>query len=85
MDRGIDTGPIEMVRRVPIQPTDSVERLRKRFEPVMIPLMLEGIRAVRDATLELREQAATEGRQYFALHPSLYAKVRERLRQIAGA
>jgi len=81
MDRGIDTGPIAITRRVPIRRGDDVERLRKRFEPVMVELMMEGVRALRDARLPLREQTEAEGRQYFVMHPRLYDVVRERLRR----
>ena len=34
-----------MTRRVPIRPRESVERLRKRFEPTLVEPMMEGIRA----------------------------------------
>jgi len=79
MAEGIDTGPIALVRRVPVRAGDTMERLRRRYEPVMADIMLDGIRAVRDGTLELRPQAEHEGRQYFSLHPRLYAAARGRL------
>ncbi len=79
MDRGIDTGPIVKVERVPIHAGDRMERLRKRFEPVMVSILMEGIRLVRDGALEPRPQAEADGRQYFVMHPRLYAEARRRL------
>jgi methionyl-tRNA formyltransferase len=83
MDRGIDTGPIARIGRIPIQQGDHMERLRKRFEPMMVSLLLEGIRGVRDDSLELRPQTEQEGRQYYVMHPRLYAETRRRLAAIS--
>ncbi len=85
MAAGIDTGPILRFDRVPIRPGDGLERLRKRFEPVMADAMLEGIRAVRDDRLEPRPQAADEGRQYFVMHPRLVEAARRALAKLAAA
>jgi methionyl-tRNA formyltransferase len=82
---GIDTGPILSVRQVPIEPGDTRQRLRKRFEPVMVDLVLEGVRGIRDGTLEPREQRAEDGRQYFVMHPRFYAAARRELARVAGS
>lgn len=79
MDRGIDTGPIALVRRLQIRPADSVERLRKRYEPLMVESMIEGLRRVRDGTLETTAQAESDGRQYYIMHPRFYDEVRRRV------
>ena len=79
MARGIDTGPIAMIRSVPIRPGDTMERLRKRFEPVMLGILEDGLRAARDDGLELREQAPADGRQYFIMHPRFYDVARREL------
>jgi len=84
MARGIDTGPIAMVEPVPIRPGDTIERLRKRFEPVMADLMVRGVEAVRDGALSLREQRLEEGRQYFVMHPRFYEVAGRRLGEVAG-
>ncbi|MBW2270500.1 MAG: hypothetical protein JRH16_18195 [Deltaproteobacteria bacterium] len=85
MAAGIDTGPVVAVRHVPIRPGDTMERLRKRFEPVMVDLTLEGIRGVRDGTLERRVQEASDGRQYFVMHPRFYAVARRALARRVAA
>lgn len=85
MDRGVDTGPIVAVHRVPIRAGDTMERLRTRFEPVMVEAILDGLRRIRDGRLEPRPQEKAEGRQYFVLHPRLYARARARLAALAGA
>jgi folate-dependent phosphoribosylglycinamide formyltransferase PurN len=84
MAAGIDTGPIVRVEPVPIHPGDTMERLRKRFEPVMADLLMDGIRSVRDGTLSLRSQEPNEGRQYFVMHPRFYAVSRRELARHAG-
>lgn len=85
MDEGIDTGPIVRSVRVPIARGDSVERLRKRFEPALVDLILEGVRAARDDRLEPQPQAEADGHQYFMMHPRFYEQVRHRLAEIGGA
>jgi folate-dependent phosphoribosylglycinamide formyltransferase PurN len=85
MDLGIDTGPVAFRRRIPIRADDSIERLRKRFEPAMVDLMLEGIRAVRDEQLPLDSQVDGEGRQCFIMHPRFYDEVRRSLERIVGS
>lgn len=84
MNRGIDTGPIILKRPVPIQPGDSMERLRKRFEPAMVDVMIDGLRAVRDGTLEVTTQTEAQGQQYFIMHPRFYQEARKRLAASAG-
>jgi folate-dependent phosphoribosylglycinamide formyltransferase PurN len=82
MDRGIDTGPIARIVHVPIRTGDSVERLRRRYERMMLEVMLDGVRSVRDGSLRLRPQHEHEGHQYYIMHPRLYAEVRRRLSRI---
>jgi folate-dependent phosphoribosylglycinamide formyltransferase PurN len=84
MDKGIDTGPIAKIAHVPIEPGDSVERLRKRFEPAMVQIMLDGLRAARDGALEVQPQSEGDGHQYFVMHPRFYQEVRRRLASLAN-
>lgn len=79
MDKGIDTGPVMKVARVPIRPGDSVERLRKRFEPALVDLMMDGLCMARDGQLAPRPQREADGRQYYLMHPRFYDEVRRRL------
>ena len=50
----------------------------QEVEPVMLEILLEGIRALRDGRLEATPQARDAGRQYFVLHPRLYERARAR-------
>ena len=84
MDRGVDTGPIVARYPVAIRPGDGIERLRTRFEPVMVDALLDGIRRVRDGALVAEPQAPKAGRQYFVLHPRLYGRARAVLASVAG-
>lgn len=84
MATGLDTGPIANFQRIEIEPGDSMERLRKRFEPAMLRAMMQALRALRDGTLELEPQRLEDGRQYFVMHPRFYAVARRKLAAIAG-
>lgn len=79
MDKGIDTGPVAKVVQVPIRPGDSVERLRKRFEPVIVEAMMDGLCMTRDGELALQLQRDEDGRQYYVMHPRFYDQVKRRL------
>jgi folate-dependent phosphoribosylglycinamide formyltransferase PurN len=85
IDTGVDTGPIVATRRVPLRAGDGIERLRTRFEPVMVDLLLEGMRQVRDGTLAALPQEPRAGRQYFLMHPRLYERVRIRLASLSAS
>ena len=84
MAAGIDTGPILARRRVEIRDGDTMPRLRRRFEPVMVDALLEGVRRVRDGTLEPESQALEDGRQYFVMHPRLVERTLQILADRAG-
>lgn len=84
MEKGLDTGPIANFQRVAVKPGDTMERLRKRFEPAMLQGLLEALRALRDDRLELRPQRLDEGRQYFVMHPRFYEVARAKLARLAG-
>ena len=71
MDAGVDTGPILLQHVEPIQPGDSVARIRSRLEPHMVTLMVASVRGLQQGTVKPRPQLATEGRQYFVMHPRL--------------
>lgn len=71
MDRGVDTGPILLHHALDLRAGDTLEKIRRRLEPAMARLMVQGICGLRDGTLTPGLQAETAGRQYFILHPRL--------------
>lgn len=79
MDQGVDTGPILLRHHEPLQQGDTLGRIRRRLEPEMVALMMEGLRGLRDRTLEPQPQAAEEGRQYFVMHPTLKQAAAEKV------
>lgn len=84
MDAGVDTGPVVDVWHVPIRAGDTLERLRRRFEPVMVEAMLEGLRRIRDGRCRPVPQEPRSGRQYYLMHRRLEARARGRLAALAG-
>jgi methionyl-tRNA formyltransferase len=68
MDKGVDSGPIILKRTISTEPKDDFHTIRERLEVVMVELMLEGIRGLRDGTLQPQPQKIEDGRQYFVMH-----------------
>ena len=85
MDPGVDTGPVLLQRRLDLRPGDTFAAIRTRIEPLMVEMMLEAIRGLRDGTLLPTAQRIDDGRQYFVLHPRMYAYAETRLRSLFGA
>jgi len=84
MATGVDTGPIANFQPVAVQPGDSMERLRKRFEPAMVRGLVQALRDLRDGRLSLTPQAIADGRQYFVMHPRFYEIARRKLARLAA-
>ena len=85
MAAGLDTGPIANFQRVEVRPGDTMERLRKRFEPAMLDGLLQALRDLRDGSLSLEPQELAAGRQYFVMHPRMYDVARRKLAVLSGA
>ena len=84
MATGLDTGPIANFQAVRVETGDSMERLRKRFEPAMLRGVMQALRDLRDDRLELEPQRIEDGRQYFVMHPRFYAIARRKLAALAA-
>lgn len=84
MDVGVDTGSILLQRRVEIRHGDTIAALRRRMEPMMVEVMLEGLRGLRDQTITPRTQKPEDGRQYFVMHPRVKACAEKRLKEFEG-
>jgi folate-dependent phosphoribosylglycinamide formyltransferase PurN len=82
MDRGVDTGPILLQHNLELRRGDTLEAVRRRLEPAMARLMLEGVRGLRDGSITPRTQTEGEGRQYYVMHPRLREAAAERLARI---
>jgi len=84
MDQGIDTGPILIRKILEIEPEDTFQTIRDRLEVVMIELIQEGIRNLRDSKIECQSQEAQHGRQYFVMHPRILEYAERNLRAITS-
>ncbi len=84
MDRGVDTGPIVMVRKIKPLPHDSFKTIRERLEVSMVELMAEGIQKLRDNALQPQPQDAAAGRQYYVMHPRVKRCAEPRLSRNSG-
>ena len=71
MDQGVDTGPIILKRNIKAHAGEDFAIIRERLEVLMVQLMLEGIRGLQDGSLSPRPQEASQGRQYYVMHPRI--------------
>jgi methionyl-tRNA formyltransferase len=79
MDRGVDTGPILLQQKVELKKEDTFESIRRRMEPMMVKLIIKGVRELKDKTLHAKLQKPNDGQQYYVMHPRLQAVARTRL------
>ncbi len=83
MDKGVDSGPIILKRTISTRAGDDFSSIRERLEVLMVELMLEGIRGLRDGKLKPQVQKSEDGRQYYVMHPRVKAFAEQQLiRQI---
>ena len=83
VERGVDTGPIILKKKIKIDQNDTIESIEEKFLPQMIEAMLTGVRLARDGKLKYQKQEQnTESRQYYFLHPRLRKKARIKLRKL---
>ncbi len=80
MDAGVDSGPILLQQKLDVREGDTFKSLRSRIEPLMVDLVLRGLRGLRDRTLKPHPQEPAEGRQYYVMHPRIKAYAESRLR-----
>jgi methionyl-tRNA formyltransferase len=71
MDQGVDTGPILLQEQVPLKFDDTFEQIRLRIEPMMVNLILMGVRGLQEDNLKAEPQKLEEGYQYYVTHPRL--------------
>jgi len=79
MDTGVDTGPILLTNKIPIQKKDTFEKIRERIEVAMVDLMLLGVIGIRDHQIFPQAQDKNAGRQYFVIHPRIKKYAEENL------
>jgi methionyl-tRNA formyltransferase len=79
MDSSLDTGPIVMQKKITLEKKDTVESIRARMQPMMVEVMLQGVRRLRDGKIKPRSQQADDGHQYYVMHPRLLAEVKKLL------
>jgi methionyl-tRNA formyltransferase len=80
MDAGVDSGPILLQQKLDVRVGDTFQSLRSRIEPLMVDLVLRGLRGLRDRTLKPRPQNPSDGRQYYVMHPRMKAFAESKLR-----
>jgi len=79
VDCGVDTGDIVVREEIGIQPGDSLQSIRARAADKQAELLAWAVLASRSGPLPRLAQRATEGRQYYAMHPHLRAVAERRL------
>ncbi len=84
MAKGVDTGDILLNRRFEIRKDDTYKTVRIRVGPMMVDLMMDALRGLRDDRLPPISQTAREGRQYYVMHPRVYEKAERELAKLTA-
>ena len=81
MDNGVDTGPVLLKKSITLSSAATFESIRAELETIMVELMVQGARGLRDGSLSPRQQIVSEGRQYFVMHPRIKIAAKARLKR----
>ena len=82
MDSGIDTGPILKIKRIKIRKNENINILRKRFEPLMVELMLSTVIDFSTKKIKPVNQNFEDGKQYYIMHNDLKEICKKKLENI---
>ena len=84
MDAGVDTGPILKLFPITPRPGETFKALRARYHYRMILAMVESCVGLLDGAIVPAPQERAAGRQYFNMHPVVYAEAEVRLAALPG-
>ena len=84
MERGVDTGPIIMTRRIPVEKGDTIRSVESKYIAEMVDLMITGVRMARDGDLKATPQKKHAVGQYFALHKRIKLIAENKLAKLKG-
>lgn len=71
MDKGVDTGDILQIQKVPLQLSEAISDLRNRMEPIMCQSLVDTCEQFLQGKIMRQLQTVPQGRQYFKMHPHL--------------
>lgn len=71
IDSGIDTGDIVLFKEISVEKNDTIDSLRAKSSVLSVELMSEAILLLKQGKLKRIPQLASEGKQYFVMHPRL--------------
>ena len=82
MEKGVDTGPILIKKRISIKKGDQINNIENKYLPEMVKTMLLGVKMARDGSLKPTPQKKADGRQYFSLHKRMKTVVKKRIENL---
>ncbi len=71
VDPGVDTGDIVRTEVIPVQTGDRLQAVRQRSSSLQSRLLAEAVVAALRGPLPRQTQAKADGKQFYAMHPSL--------------
>jgi methionyl-tRNA formyltransferase len=71
MDKGVDTGDILKIKKIPPRNGESIRDLRDRIEPIMCQTLVDTCMDYLDGKITRAPQQQKDGKQYFKMHPIL--------------
>lgn len=84
MDRGVDTGDILSVKKIPPISGETIPQLRDRMEPAMCQFLVDTCCDFLDGKATRTPQSPTAGRQYFKMHATLNEIAQAKLRPVGN-
>lgn len=79
VDPGVDTGDIVRVEPIPVEPGDDLQAIKRRSSALQSRLLAETVVQATRGPLPRKSQAATDGKQFYAMHPCLRVVAERRL------
>jgi methionyl-tRNA formyltransferase len=79
MEKGVDTGDILKIRKIPLKEKDTIKNIRTRFEPLMVEEMVAVVLDFLNHKIKPVKQEIKEGKQFFVISKPLLEKCKVKL------
>jgi len=79
MEKGVDTGDILKIRKVPLKERDTIKNIRTRFEPVMVEELVAVVFDFLNHKIKPVKQEIIDGKQFFVISNPLLEKCKVKL------
>lgn len=81
IERQIDLGDIILFKEIPIGKEDTISSLRLRSHVIIVEILIEGIKLLKNGNVQRIKQKKKDGKQYFAMHSRLKEHVNRKIKK----